>query len=111
MSEMIWRETFTEVWADGYVLTFAQLYNEYFPYMCDALNGKVSEPTGKYEAIVRKYRVSGRTKIATRDGYRTGEIDKETANKIYWNVKNRGVSLEDCRRYFAQLAGKELRAR
>lgn len=110
---------------DEYAVVVCRLYYYYYEAMSDCY-----EPTyracDEYEVTVIKWeqdyridRKGGKINVVYLPGMhadhrcpsvRTGSIGKDEANKILWNIKNRNVTFEDCRKYFTELAGWELKA-
>lgn len=97
---------------DEYVVSFFRLYDYYYEPMSDSYE-PTCEALDEYEVTVTKWRDDFHNKnfkVADHlsESARTGSIDKDTANMIYWNLKNRNISFETCKKFFAQIAGKEL---
>lgn len=93
-----------------YAAIFSQTRNYYFEPMSDCI-----EPTwenlDEYEVTVLKWRKDRWGHMVAdhlSEGYRTGTINKDEANKIWWNIKNRSISFRECREYFKEIAGKEI---
>lgn len=96
---------------DEYAAIFSRLRYYYYEDMSDCY-----EPTwdneDEYEVTVIKWRKDRYGHIVAdhvSEGYRTGSITKDEANKIWWNIKNRKPGFDVCRKYFTQIAGREIR--
>lgn len=96
---------------EEYVLSFSRLRYYWYPEMSDCYE-PTWEDRDEYEARVIRWRTDRyghKVADCASEGYRTGSIDRDTANKIYWNIKNRNISFATCRKYFEELAGRQLR--
>jgi hypothetical protein len=99
-----------DIQTEEYAAIFFQERYYWYPQMSDCYE-PTSELRDNYEVEVIKWRTNRyghKVADCASDSVKTGNIDKDTANKIYWNLKNRNISYETCRKYFTQIAGREL---
>lgn len=87
-----------------YIVMFQRLRHYYYPDMSDSY-----EPTwewkDEYAVEIGKWYNSKRTGLVYNESYsecdaqRMAGINKDEANKIWWNVKNRALTFEDVKQY------------
>lgn len=85
-----------------YVVDFYRLYVQDWGFMGMA-DRYTYEATGKFFVRVTKWEVIGRNeKVANHccEHIDTKEIDKDIANLLYWNFKNRNISYKTAKEYF-----------
>lgn len=100
-----------DIETDEYLVAFTRTRHYYYDQMSDSYEPTYYD-TEEYEATIMKWhrdRWGWLVADCLSDGYRTGVITKDEANKIWWNLKNRNISFEECRRYFTKVAGKEIK--
>ena len=90
-----------------YAVIFTRLYYYYYEDMSDCYE-PTYEAKDEYKVEVIKWRKSfhnTRSLVADHlcENIEAGSIDKDTANKIYWNIKNKNISFAECKRYFTEL--------
>ena len=93
-----------------YVVFVRRTYNYYYEQMSDCYEPSC-EALDEYDVCVtcwRKDRYGDLVADDISDNIRTGKVDAETAKKIWWALKNRDIPFAEVRRYFIELAGKEI---
>lgn len=96
-----------------YCAIFTKTRHYYYEDMSDCYEPTWYDKEDGYEATVLKWRKDRYGHLVAdhiSEGYRTGDISKEEANKIWWNIKNNNISFDGCRKYFRELAGKEIKS-
>ena len=99
-----------DIETEEYAVIFCEERHYYHEQMSDCYE-PTWEKTGKYEVTVmawRKNRWGNQVADCLSQNIQTGEIDKETANKIWWNLKNRNMNFETVKQNFIKLAGREI---
>lgn len=105
---LYWERKYSaDIKTDEYVVRFYRLYDYYYPEMSDCY-----EPSciakNEYRVDVLKWRqdtYNRKHRIADflSEHVETPSIDKNTANKIWWNLKNKNISFDECKKYFETL--------
>lgn len=98
-----------ELKKDEYVVIVRRTYNYYYEPMSDCYEPSC-EALDEYDIAVMCWREHRWGKVADdfSENIRTGKIDGETAKKVWWALKNRNIPFAEVKRYFTELAGREV---
>ena len=101
------RQYKADIRKEEYAVIFFRTCKYYYPQMSDSVEPSY-ELLDEYKVEVLKWRKDIHTtnsKVADHlsETLSTGTIDKDTANKIYWNLKNRNLTFEQVRKCFELL--------
>lgn len=91
-----------DIRTEEYILTVSRVYHYYHEQYSDCYEPS-KEGTDKYQVEVtkwRKDRYGNRVADHCSEHIRTGDISREEAIMIYWNVKNRTISFDCIEEYF-----------
>ena len=92
-----------------YVVVVHRTYNYYYEPMSDCYEPSC-EALDEYDIAVMCWREGRYGKVADdfSENIRTGAITGEQAKRIWWALKNRDIPFMEVKRYFIELAGKEV---
>lgn len=91
---------------DEYCVIFCQCYNYFYPQMSDCYEPDCY-PEDDFQVQIIKWR-KDRYNHTVADHISPqiciSNINKDEANKIYWNLKNKDISFDQCMKYFKDLS-------
>jgi hypothetical protein len=78
----------------NYIAAFMSLYYYYYEQMSDCYE-PTREKKDEYRVVIVKHGGS--------DDIDSGSVDKDTINKIWWNIKNRDLTFDQCKKYIKEI--------